>query len=404
MSDSFHWTNIISLDSSQNNAFEELVCQLAKKEDISNKKKYVKVGNPDGGVECYIILNNGDEVGFQAKWFLSTPQEAQWSQVEKSFKTTLKKHPKIITYYVAIPLDRGDPRISGRTSFMEKWDEKVAKWKQFAKDEYDREIDFVYWGSSELIARLGREENSGLKKFFFGEIDLSNEWLKRQNELAIKDLGARYTPEINIELDIVENFDAISRNHRFKKKLDEVYHDYMVSYRKVLENLYIKNKDLESLLAQLSEKIEILEDTYHSMSLNGIEYINHEYISQLLEEIEPLSYEVSELLDSLNRKEIEEKKITTSHGYRTATKYDGKIRDFTNYLSSQYQFRGLINSTILKLANNPFMILDGEAGIGKSHLLADIVNERLKEDSSSIFLLGQHFREDKSPWSQILNE
>ena len=53
--------------------------------------------------------------------------------------------------------------------------------------------------------------------------------------------------------------------------------------------------------------------------------------------------------------------------------------------------------------NNPFMILDGEAGIGKSHLLADIVNERIKENSNSIFLLGQQFREDKNPWNQIFD-
>ena len=32
----FHWTNIISLNSSQNDAFEELLCQLAKKENIKN--------------------------------------------------------------------------------------------------------------------------------------------------------------------------------------------------------------------------------------------------------------------------------------------------------------------------------------------------------------------------------
>ena len=51
---SFNWTNIISLDSSQNNAFEELVCQLAKNEPFKNKQEFIKVGNPDGGVECYI--------------------------------------------------------------------------------------------------------------------------------------------------------------------------------------------------------------------------------------------------------------------------------------------------------------------------------------------------------------
>ena len=41
------------------------------------------------------------------------------------------------------------------------------------------------------------------------------------------------------------------------------------------------------------------------------------------------------------------------------------------------------------------MILDGEAGIGKSHLLADVVNERILENSNSIFLLGQHLEKVK---------
>ena len=144
----FNWHNIISLDSSQNNAFEELVCQLAKKEPIEQKKEYIKVGNPDGGVECYVVLDDDNEIGFQAKWFSSTPQETQWNQIEKSFKTALDKHPKTIQYYVAIPLDRADPRKDNQQWFMDKWNEKVQKWKQFAKDKYCKDIDIVYWGSS----------------------------------------------------------------------------------------------------------------------------------------------------------------------------------------------------------------------------------------------------------------
>ena len=37
----FHWTDIISLNSSQNDAFEELLCQLAKKEAIEKKKNFI---------------------------------------------------------------------------------------------------------------------------------------------------------------------------------------------------------------------------------------------------------------------------------------------------------------------------------------------------------------------------
>ncbi len=50
------------------------------------------------------------------------------------------------------------------------------------------------------------------------------------------------------------------------------------------------------------------------------------------------------------------------------------------------------------------MILDGEAGIGKSHLLADIINQRIEENTNSVFLLGQQFGSEVHPWSQILND
>lgn len=399
----FHWTDIISLNSSQNDAFEELLCQLAKKEDIQNKKKFIKVGNPDGGVECYVILDNDDEIGFQAKWFLSTPQDTQWNQVEHSLKTTLITHPKMVTYYVAIPQDRADPRIPNRISFMDKWNEKVKKWKKFAKDTYGRDIEFEYWGSSELITRLGKDENVGLKSFFFGDIDLSNDWFENQNKHAIADLDKRYTPEINVELDILENFDALSRNDRFKNKIDSSYHEFMVSYRNFLDHLYEKNEHIESLVTPLTNKINALEALYELIIFDGIAYIEFNQIEELLEEIGNISNELSDHLDEINYKEIEEKKIKTSHGYRTSTKYDSNIRDFRDYLSNLYQFKEIINSRALMLANNPFMILDGEAGIGKSHLLADIVNERIKENSNSIFLLGQQFREDKNPWNQIFD-
>ncbi|MDD2697209.1 MAG: hypothetical protein PHF17_00260 [Arcobacteraceae bacterium] len=401
----FHWTNIISLNSSQNDAFEELLCQLAKKEDIQNKKKFKKVGNPDGGVECYVVLNNGYEIGFQAKWFLSTPQDTQWNQIEHSFETALQKHPNMVTYYVAIPQDRADPRIPNRSSFMEKWDDKVKKWKKFAKDTYGKEIEFIYWGSSDFITRLSEEKNAGLKSFFFGDIDLSNDWFDNQNKLAIADLDKRYTPEINVELDIVENFDALSRNERFKNKVDNFYHEFMVSYRNFLDHLYEKNEHIESSVIQLTDKINALEVLYEHIIFDGVAYIEFKQIEKLLEEIGNISYELSDTLDEINRKEIEEQKIKTSpEGYRTSTKYDSNVKNLRDYLSNLYQFKGIINSRTLMFVNNPFMILDGEAGIGKSHLLADIVNERIKENSNSIFLLGQQFKNEIHPWSQILND
>lgn len=398
----FHWTNIISLNNSQNIAFEELVCQLAEQEYLDSKNKFIKVGNPDGGCECYIQLENDHEIGFQAKFFRSTPQETQWNQIEESLKTALKKHPNLTTYYIAIPLDRADPRIDNQHWFMDKWNNKTEGWKKYIKATYNKDFKFVYWGSYELIARLSKDDNTGLKCFFFGEIGLSDEWLLDNNKSAIDDLGARYTPEVNVEVDVAKYFDALSRNERFKNKLDSSYHELMVSYREFISHMYQKIEQIESNLSQLAVKINELETLYGQVQFDGIDYINNDEIGTLLEKLKQLSYDISNSLFELNQKELEAKKIKSYKGYRESTQYDNVIRDFHDFNSNLHKFKELITSNLVKLANNPFLILNGEAGTGKSHLLADIVNERSNEGFSSLFLLGQHFREDKDPWSQIL--
>ena len=306
----FHWTNLISLNSSQNDAFEELLCQLAKKEPILNKKEFIKVGNPDGGVECYVVLENDDEIGFQAKWFNSTPQETQWNQVEHSYKIALEKHPKLATYYIAIPLDRADPRKDNQQWFMDKWNEKVKKWKKFALDTYGKQVEIVYWGSSEFIERLVKEENVGLKKFFFNEIDLSDKWIQDKNKLAIADLGARYTPEINVELEIVENFNAISRNNTFKEQVDTIYHEFMVNFRKLLNRHKIDEKLIQNF-DELNKRLIDFEEEYFKINLMGIEEINFSIFEIYINNIELISNKISESLEELNEKEIKEKNIKT---------------------------------------------------------------------------------------------
>lgn len=38
------------------------MCQLARKEEISFAKRFVRNGKLDGGVECYWILEDGSEM------------------------------------------------------------------------------------------------------------------------------------------------------------------------------------------------------------------------------------------------------------------------------------------------------------------------------------------------------
>ena len=170
------WTRLRSYNGDQKNAFEELICQLARAEEIEGKRKFVRVAAPDAGVEAYCILDNGEEFGWQAKFF-SSIGDSQWSQLTKSFETALSKHPRLTRYYICIPLDRADARLRGRKSLLDRWNEKVDDWTQIARRQ-GRKIEFVYWGDSEVFDRLSKTEHAGRRYYWFSQEEFSESWRK----------------------------------------------------------------------------------------------------------------------------------------------------------------------------------------------------------------------------------
>lgn len=59
------------------------------------------------------------------------------------------------------------------------------------------------------------------------------------------------------------------------------------------------------------------------------------------------------------------------------------------------------NRPDVDLANNPFLLLLGKAGIGKTHFLCDIAKKRIAEGHATIILLGHHFQQFLDPGEQI---
>jgi hypothetical protein len=54
------------------------------------------------------------------------------------------------------------------------------------------------------------------------------------------------------------------------------------------------------------------------------------------------------------------------------------------------------------LGNEPALLLVGEAGMGKSHLLAATVQNYRRQDLVSVLILGQHLTTMDDPWTQII--
>ena len=75
---SLNWEKLRSWNGSQNAAFETICCQLAAYEKAPAGSIFIRKAPPDAGVECYWKLPNGDEWGWQTKFFLSPPGTSQW--------------------------------------------------------------------------------------------------------------------------------------------------------------------------------------------------------------------------------------------------------------------------------------------------------------------------------------
>jgi len=392
--------NIRSYNGSQNNAFEELVCQLAREEDIPSKAGFIRVGAPDGGVEAYSKLTDGSEHGWQAKYFFSMG-DSQWRQLDQSFKTALNKHPSLVKYYVCIPLDRQDPRIDNQKWFMDKWNEHVKAWTEFALNNYNRHVEFEYWGSSELLARLSQDKHIGTRRFWFNGASISDEWLSGKLQESIDSLGKRYTPELNFELEIANVFDGISRDSAFLESFFQMHH---VMQRKIMEALrQVKAPILAETVANMRQRTTEFQSFIESMPQPFSEMYSIDF-DQLDAKCTSLGILIMdgivelEKLQQLELRSNEKQKYFDSRGQ----KYDAEIRALTQCHYQIREFQEFIQGVSVQTVNTSAMVIAGEAGIGKSHLLADVAMKRASAGKPVLLLLGQHFISDESPWTQIL--
>ncbi|MBE9223829.1 ATP-binding protein, partial [Cyanobacterium stanieri LEGE 03274] len=393
MSSNINWQNLRSWGGSQHTGFEELCCQLAAYESVPQGLNFVRKGTPDGGVECYWILPNGDEWGLQAKFFLSVGHK-QWTQLDESVKTFLEKHPRMVSYTICIPLDRADPRKKEEKWFMDKWNERVEKWKNWAKEK-DRTIEFIYWGEHEIFERLSSEEHRGRYFFWFNTEQFSQRWFKARLDETISDAGTRYTPELNIELPIAKLFDGLGRTKEFLDRIKIIRGEIKRSLPTI--NNSEPEESIQSLSTELYDKVTQLLDKLYNLDTIGINKIDFVSIKNLASESYDYAYEYIDVLKNIKSQPKDQTEKENSHG-RDYNYTQHNLYELIKRISSLERFA---ESNEALLANLSALLLLGKGGIGKTHLLCDIAQNRTKSELPTVLLLGEKFN-DTEPWSQII--
>ncbi|MFB4958800.1 AVAST type 2 anti-phage system protein Avs2 [Enterobacter hormaechei subsp. xiangfangensis] len=226
------------------------------------------------------------------------------------------------------------------------------------------------------------------EKFTF---HLNDNWLNNKNREAIADLGGRYTPELNLKLEIADIFEGLGKTNKFSK----IFYEH-------IDNFLIKGNNLRNC-DEIREQLALISKALTDTSILFLKIDFHESksipINKFNEYISNCQKYISEAESTLWKiKEKENPDKTTSF----SDKYSSILRDLREFYYECDTLYIFLNSITVKLSNNPFLLLEGEAGIGKSHLLADIIESRIQTGYPSLFLLGQQLTTDESPWVQIL--
>ncbi len=233
-------------------------------------------------------------------------------------------------------------------------------------------------------------------------------WYNKHLARIKQKAGARYTPELNVNLPISRIFDGISRNHKFYQEIREKYGELFRAFRYVsskYENQDLQN-EYEKINGKMHKFLKLLENVkeYDTRQIPWKKIGNESKIIQedlwkfsdnlrtLRDEVKDVKAPVRE--DGAYQQSPSEKLNSDLHHTYETQKI---LRDFEQLSSGAYA----------DLSNKPFLLLSGPAGNGKTHLLCDIAEQRLKDEKNvlpSFLLFGENFLKGNDFWEQVLSQ
>lgn len=400
-----NWDQLRTWNGSVATAFEELCCQLAACEAPSHEARFFRKGTPDAGVECYWQLGNGREWAWQAKWFRSSPAATQWQELDASVATALEKHPQLSKYTICLPIDRSDARIRNQKSCLTKWHERVTKWKRLAEKK-GMDVTFSYWGESEIGARLSSEEHRGRHWFWFNEERFSHTWFRDRVEGAIENARDRYSPSLHIDLPVRANLDSLGRTPAYFKRLSELYSQVSIALSKLrcpdgddsLKNRYEELKcDSSKLLSQLLPWATIHAPFIEWSATRPIPWDSIAATSQ------SVSNHANTIIAELYKQRNDRREQPRDQRVPQGSDNSFRLYLLQQFEETTYRLASYAKSEESRLSNLPALLLVGEAGQGKTHLLCHVAHHDAEASMPRLLFHGERFT-GGDPWFQMIRQ
>lgn len=369
-------------------AFEELASILVEQGAVEwpDGVRFERFGDPDGGREGRGVLPSGDVWAWQVKYIFEFDTSAV-GQVTSSVHRVLGTEPKLKRYFVVIPFDLPagdtDARPQGGRKLVSahtRWADSVEKWEEAARKK-DMDVEFVLVSAHALLTALTEPRHAGRARYWFGATVLSPQWQKDRVNEALAKAGHRYTPKIHVEVDASQALDAAGRTSAYVRKWQRALAALRATRRWPWR---APEQDAGTFSAALPRCAAALDEADAALTQMITAAGSASELPTTEGPLRVAMDSLTEVDELLHRHAMSKDRYFTGDAgslYSDVRKASAAIEDGLE----------LAASAATRAAAERVLLLNGSAGVGKTHLLCDAVVRRTESGLPTILLLGQDF-------------
>ena len=249
-------------------------------------------------------------------------------------------------------------RFSGEGRGKVIWSQRIAPFNNLLDHEFKRRIPTSFLGHHGL----------GHKVFINNVSD------------SVANLGPRYCRKVNVRTGTAKYFECLAKTPAYYEKLAHDIDGWITenSYRRREKSSRIGDIELtlNSIRSDFTTALNKLEKTVNSV----IDFSNLiERVERLKEEIDRLRSKLYAELGQMDKNDANVKDIEAD---------ESRLSEISRDL---YSFDKAYSELKINMANKPYLIISGEAGCGKSHLLGDVACRRISEGLPTLLFIGTDF-------------
>lgn len=393
------WRAIRSHNGSQQGGFQQLCVGLAMDEKMEGTSFFTP-GDPDGGVDCYEVFEDDSERGWQAKYFDSLG-DSQFSELDESVRRALDTHGRLVQYIICIPMNLADPRKEGRIYAQDKWNQRVSKWKQWAKQR-EMNVEFALWGDSQLVSKLTQEKHARKRFYWFNDKVFDRQWFETRLKESIDTADDRYTPELHIQLNIAEQLEYFARTRAGFERVESLVPGIRRRLSSLRHPLSVDGQKIECAgLAELMEAVQRVLVEFTALEPNPDGHVPIERILDRISAVNPLLESVRRAAEH-SADEYDGRRGENHQRSRYSYNPYARIARDADALQDELAHTSIQLTTAERFINSRVLVLKGEAGAGKTHLMCDLTRNRVEAGAPALLLMGQQFTDASAPWNQLL--